>query len=114
MRQDFIFGLKLLFKQRAFTAAALLTLALAIGANTAIFTVLENVVLRGLPFPQAERLVTMYNRYPGVGVDRGSNGVPDYLDRRKMTNVFTEVALIGGAGYEVGAVGPRSASRGET
>src|ERR1019366_5639990 len=67
--------------------------------------VLENVVLRRLPFPQAERLVTMYNRYPGVGVDRGANGVPDYLDRRKMTNVFTEVALIGGAGYEVGVVG---------
>jgi predicted permease len=105
MLQDFIFGLKLLFKQRAFTAAALLTLALAIGANTAIFTVLENVVLRGLPFPQGERLVTMYNRYPGVGVDRGANGVPDYLDRRKMTNVFSEVALIEGAGYEVGVVG---------
>ena len=105
MLQDFIFGLKLLFKQRAFTAAALLTLALAIGANTAIFTVLENVVLRRLPFPQAERLVTMYNRYPGVGVDRGSNGVPDYLDRRKMTNVFSEVALIGGAGYYVGLEG---------
>ena len=105
MLQDFIFGLKLLFKQRAFTAAALLTLALAIGANTAIFTVLENVVLRGLPFPHAERLVTMYNLYPGVGVDRGSNGVPDYLDRRKMTNVFSEVALIGDAGYEVGMEG---------
>jgi predicted permease len=105
MLQDFIFGLKLLFKQRAFTAAALLTLALCIGANTAIFTVLENVVLRELPFPQGERLVTMYNRYPGVGVDRGSNGVPDYLDRRKMTNVFSEVALIEGAGYEVGVVG---------
>jgi predicted permease len=105
MLQDFIFGLKLLFKQRAFTAAALLTLALSIGANTAIFTVLENVVLRGLPFPQSERLVTMYNRYPGVGVDRGANGVPDYLDRRKMTNVFTEVALIEDAGYEVGVEG---------
>ena len=105
MLQDFIFGLKLLFKQRAFTAAALLTLALAIGANTAIFTVLENVVLRRLPFPQAERLVTMYNRYPGVGVERGANGVPDYLDRRKMTNVFSEVALIGGAGYYVGLEG---------
>jgi predicted permease len=104
--QDFIYGLKLLFKQRAFTAAALLTLALSIGANTAIFTVLENVVLRGLPFPQAERLVTMYNIYPGIGVsDRGSNGVPDYLDRRKMTNVFSEVALIGGTGYEVGMEG---------
>ncbi|MGB7718914.1 MAG: ABC transporter permease [Bryobacteraceae bacterium] len=105
MLQDFIFGLKLLFKQRAFTTAALLTLALAIGANTAIFTVLENVVLRGLPFPQAEQLVTMYNRYPGVGVDRGANGVPDYLDRRKMTNVFSEVALIEDAGYEVGVEG---------
>jgi predicted permease len=104
--QDFIFGLKLLFKQRAFTAAALLTLALSIGANTAIFTVLENVVLRGLPFPQAERLVTMYNIYPGIGVsDRGANGVPDFLDRRKMTNVFSEVALIGGTGYEVGMEG---------
>jgi predicted permease len=106
MLQDFIFGIKLLFKQRAFTAAALLTLALCIGANTAIFTVLENVVLRGLPFPQAEQLVTMYNIYPGIGVaDRGANGVPDYLDRRKMTNVFSEVALIGGAGYEVGMEG---------
>src|ERR1035437_10529461 len=106
MLQDFIFGLKLLCKQRAFTAAALLTLALCIGANTAIFTVLENGVLRELPFPQAERLVAMYIIYPGVGVsERGSNGVPDYLDRRKMTNVFSEVALIGGAGYEVGMEG---------
>ena len=113
MLQDFIFGLKLLFKQRAFTAAALLTLALAIGANTAIFTVLENVVLRGLPYPQAERLVAMYNQYPGVGVDRGSNGVPDYLDRRKMTNVFSEVALVGGVGYEVGLEGSPQRIRGE-
>ncbi len=105
MLQDVIFGLKLLLKQRAFTAAALLTLALCIGANTAIFTVLENVVLRGLPYPGADELVTLYNIYPGVGVDRGSNGVPDYLDRRKMANVFSEVALIGGTGYEAGMEG---------
>ena len=114
MRQDLALGLKLLFKQRAFTAAALLTLALCIGANTAIFTVLEHVVLRGLPFPDAEELVTMYNIYPGVGVsDRGSNGVPDYLDRRKMTNVFSEVALIGNSGYEVGMEGSPQRIRGQ-
>jgi predicted permease len=114
MFQDFIFGLKLLFKQRAFTAVALLTLALAIGANTAIFTVLENVVLRGLPFPHADRLVAMFNIYPGVGVsDRGANGVPDYLDRRKMTNVFSEVALIGDAGYEVGMEGSAQRIQGQ-
>jgi predicted permease len=92
-----------LWKQKAFTLAALLTLALCIGANTAIFTVLDGVLLRGLPFPEPERLVTMYNLYPGVGVsDRGSNSVPDYLDRRKLTDTFTEVALIGNDGYDVG------------
>jgi len=47
----------------------------------------------------------MLQSLPRRGSRRGSNGVPDYLDRRKMTNVFTEVALIGGAGYELGVVG---------
>jgi len=106
MLQDFRFGLKLLWKQKAFSLAALLTLALCIGANTAVFTILKTVVLSGLPFPEADRLVTMYNIYPGVGVtDRGANGVPDYLDRRKLTDVFEEVALIGGNGYDVGSEG---------
>jgi predicted permease len=106
MLQDIRFGLKLLWKQKAFSLAALLTLALCIGANTAVFTILHAVVLNGLPFPDADRLVTMYNLYPGVGVtDRGSNGVPDYLDRRKLTDVFEEVALIGSRGYDVGQEG---------
>jgi predicted permease len=109
MLQDIRFGLKLLWKQKAFSLAALLTLALCIGANTAVFTILHAVVLNGLPFPDADRLVTMYNLYPGVGVtDRGSNGVPDYLDRRKLTDVFEEVALTGSRGYDVG---PEGASR---
>ncbi len=106
MRQDLIYALKTLAKQRGFMAAALLTLALCIGANTAIFTVLEHVVLRGLPFPQSDRLVTMYNLYPGVGVtEHGASSIPDYLDRRKLKEVFSEVALIGGVGYEVGLGG---------
>jgi len=55
----------------------------------------------------------MYNSYPGVGVNRGANGVPDYLDRRKMTNVFSEVALIGGMDYEVGMEGSPQRIQGE-
>ena len=103
MFQDLTFGLKLLWKHKAFTLAALVTLALCIGANTAIFTVLDGVLLRSLPFPEPDRLVTMYNLYPGVGVtDRGANSVPNYLDRRKMTDVFSEVSLIGDDGYDVG------------
>jgi predicted permease len=114
MLQDIRFGLKLLWKQKAFSLAALLTLALCIGANTAVFTILHAVVLNGLPFPDAERLVTMYNLYPGVGVtDRGSNGVPDYLDRRKLTDMFEEVALIGSNGYDIGSEGSTRRIEGE-
>lgn len=103
MFQDLLFGLKLLWKQKAFSVAALTTLALCIGANTAMFTVLDAVVLRSLPFAEPDRLVTLYNIYPGVGVsDRGSNGIPDYLDRRKMTDVFADVALVDSSGYDVG------------
>jgi predicted permease len=106
MLQDLRFGLKLLWKEKAFTANALLTLALCIGANTAIFTVLNTVVLNPLPFPEPDRLLTLYNLYPGVGVtEHGANAVPDYIDRKQMTDVFDSVALIGGEGYDVGAEG---------
>src|SRR5579872_2537471 len=105
MLQDFRFGLKLLFKDKAFTITALLTLALCVGANTAIFTVLNAVVLNPLPYPEPDRLVTLYNIYPGVGVDRGANGVPDYLDRKLLTDVFDSVALMGNEGYDMGQQG---------
>src|SRR4051794_40465950 len=98
MLLDLRFGLKLLWKEKAFTVAALLTLALCIGANTAIFTVLKAVVLEPLPFPDSGRIVTMYNVYPGVGVEAGANGVPDYLDRVKLTDIFDSVALMGNQG----------------
>ena len=106
MLQDFRFGLKLLWKEKAFTIAALLTLALCIGANTAIFTVLRTVVLEPLAFTDPARLVSVYNIYPGVGVsDRGSNAVPDYFDRRQLTGVFDSVCLTEGNGFDLGAEG---------
>lgn len=106
MLQDIKFGIKLLWKDKAFTVTALLTLALCIGANTAIFSMLNAVVLAPLPYPDSERLVALYNVYPGVGVvDRGANSTPDYFDRRQMTDLFDSVALIGGWGYDVGSQG---------
>ncbi len=106
MFPDLRFGLKLLWKEKAFSLTALLTVALCVGANTAIFTVLHTVVLNPLPFPEPDRLVVMYNLYPGVGVtDRGSNGTPDYVDRKKLTDTFDSVTLIGDSGYDVGAQG---------
>jgi predicted permease len=113
MLQDLRFGLKLLWKEKAFTLTALLTLALCIGANTAIFTVLKTVILEPLPFAEPGRLVTLYNVYPGVGVEMGANATPDYLDRRQMREVFDSVALIGDSGYDVGAQGSPLRIRGQ-
>src|SRR5215510_2049849 len=114
MLQDIRFGFVLLWKQKAFAFAALVTLALCIGTNTSVFTLLNTVVLRQLPFPDANRLVMMYNIYPGVGIsDRGGNSVPDYLDRRKLTDVFDEVSLVGIRGYDVGSEGSTVRVEGE-
>ena len=59
LKQDFRFGLRMLRKNPGYTAVAIITLALAIGANTAIFSVVYPVLLRPLPFRDAERLVTI-------------------------------------------------------
>ena len=106
MVNDLRFGLKLLCKEKGFTLTALATLALCIGANTAIFTVLHAVILAPLPFAEPDRLVMMANIYPGARIAKSTHSsVPDYLDRRKMTDVFDSVALRSGAGYDAGAEG---------
>ncbi len=99
MSSDIRVGLRLLWKDKAFTLTALLTLALCIGANTALFSVVHNVLLRPLPVPQSDRIVQMGNAYPGAGVGAAlgtSSGVPDYYDRLRETDVFEEQALYNG------------------
>ena len=103
--QDMRFGARLLWKDRGFTFTALLTLAVCIGANTAIFAVVNSVLLRPLPVPGAEQLVSIYNSYPGAGITRASTGVPDYYDRLEQTDVFEELALYQNRGVTLGADG---------
>jgi len=92
--KDVRVALRLLWKDKAFTLTAGLTLALCIGANTALFSVVYTVLLRPLPFPHANRIVLMGNRYPGAGVDAGENsGAPDYYDRLRETSVYDEQAM---------------------
>src|SRR3954453_22128636 len=106
MFQDLRFGFKLLWKEKAFTITALLTLALCIGANTAIFSVLHAVILSPLPFSEPARLVSMGNIYPGAGITKSiQNAIPDYLDRSRMTAVFESVAIYSDAGYDAGSEG---------
>jgi hypothetical protein len=106
MIQDLRFGLKLLWKEKGFSITALATLALCIGANTAIFTVLHAVLLAPLPFAEPDRLVSIGNIYPGAGISKSvQSSIPDYFDRRKLTDVFESVALRTSAGYDAGGDG---------
>jgi predicted permease len=102
LRQDLLYALRILRKERAYSAAVVLTLAVCLGANTAIFTVVRSVLFRPLPYPQPERLISSYDSFPGAGVERAGTSVPNYADRRGMTDVFSSAALYQWAGYKVG------------
>jgi putative ABC transport system permease protein len=95
MLSDLRFATRLLWKDRGFAATAMVTLAVCIGANAAIFAVVNSVLLQPLPVAHPEQLVHMSNEYPGAGLaeGRGSTGVPDYFDRLRETDVFEEQAL---------------------
>jgi putative ABC transport system permease protein len=88
--QDIRYGIRSLSKNPGFTAVAVLTLALGIGANTAIFSVVENLLLRPLPYPQPERLVEIANTYlpqiPKAGLSPG-----DYADWKRQNASFSEM-----------------------
>src|SRR5437588_11696797 len=97
MAADLRVALRLLWKDKAFSLTAALTLALCIGANTALFAVVHNVLLRPLNVPESDRILVMGNAYPGAGVVTGtSSGVPDYFDRLRETDVFEAQAMYTG------------------
>lgn len=100
--QDLRYGLKLLWKDKAYAATAVATLAICIAANTTIFSVVNSIILKPLPFPDSSRILFLYNSYPKAGVVRATSGVPDYYDRLRETNVFEEVALYNNPGLTIG------------
>jgi predicted permease len=84
---------RLLCKTPRFTATALVTLAVCIGANLTIFAVVDSILLRPLPFPEAGHLVTVFNTYPKAGVDRDGSSTANYYERRGRIPAFAGVAL---------------------
>jgi predicted permease len=94
-----------LAKSRGFTATALLTLALCFAANLTIFAVVDAVLVRPLPFPQSDRLVTLINSYPGAGYPHGAASVTNYFERRRVLPALESVSVISQADVIVGDPG---------
>jgi putative ABC transport system permease protein len=90
---DLRYALRQLARTPGFTLIAVLTLALCIGANSAIFSVINAILLKPYPWPGSERLVYAYNTYPLMGLPDAGVSVPDYLDRRNGVSGFEDSAM---------------------
>jgi predicted permease len=98
---DLRHGLRVLASQPAFTAVAVLSLALGIGANTAIFSVTNALLLRPLPYDDADRITILWQRSPGLGVQQDWFSTGQYLDIRLDNRVFSDVAATIGASFNL-------------
>src|ERR1700733_2446961 len=94
--QDVRYGIRVLRKNKGFAAVAAITLALGIGANTAIFSVVNAAILRPLPYPHPERLAILWGNVKRVRVERRGASYPDYLDWRDQTRSFETMAAFTG------------------
>src|ERR1700733_4995484 len=88
-RRELSYAARLLRKTPGFTAAALLTLAVCLGANLTIFAVIDSVLLHPLPFPEPDRLMTIFNTYPKAGVERDGSSITNYYERHGRIPAFT-------------------------
>jgi predicted permease len=88
--EDVRYGLRMLRKNPGFTVVAVLTLALGIGANTAVFSIVNGVLLNSLPFPDPDKLVTLFESKPNF--KQGSISYPNFLDWQRDNHAFTSIA----------------------
>src|SRR6185295_8353776 len=93
LRYQLRYAVRSMRKAPGFTATALATLALCLGANLTIFAVVDSILLRPLPFPDADRLVRVYNTYPKAAVLDDGASVTNYYERRGAIATFTSLAL---------------------
>jgi putative ABC transport system permease protein len=103
--QDLRYSLRMLRKKPAFTAAAVLTVALGVGANTAMFSIVSAVLLRPLPFPEPDRLVRIAFNEPGLGLRDVPFSVPELEDLRNRAGVFKDVSTIASASENLTGAG---------
>jgi predicted permease len=102
--KDIRYGVRSFLKRPGFLVIAVSTLALGIGATTAMFTVVNSVLLRPLQFPEPERIVLLESINPAMGVDRSNTSLPDTVDWQQQSQLFEQIATFvsGGAFLSLG------------
>src|SRR5438105_2405089 len=104
--QDLRYGLRMLLKNKSFTAIAVLALALGIGANTAIFSLVNGVLLRPPPFPDAERIISIEGKNPAAaGITESNISFLDFTDWSQQTDLFASTAAYWTGNVNFGADG---------
>jgi predicted permease len=99
------YAFRQLRKSPAFAFTALATIAICLGANLAIFAVINSVLLRPLPFPQSDRLVAIYNTYPKAGVENDGSSITNYYERRGNIAAFSSLSIYDESAEVVGDPG---------
>ena len=112
LRQDLRYAGRTLRHQPGFTFIAVLTLALGIGATTAIFSVVNGVLLRPLPYAEPDRLVRLFTAFRGSGEERYAMSQPEFMDYKGLTRVFENAAAFTGAGLTLAGDGEPERVRG--
>src|SRR5271170_5781414 len=105
--QDLLFALRQMRKRPGFTTVVVLTLALGIGANAAVFSVLDAVLLRPLPYNRPEQLVKVWTRFTGIGLPNDQNWVsaPEFRDFQELNKSFADLAAISSGTFNLGVKG---------
>src|SRR5439155_16321888 len=93
LSQDVVYALRVLRKSPALTATMVLSLAIGIGANTAIFSVVDALLLRPLPYPNADRLAMLWLRSPGLGIPQDWPSPGQFIDIQQQSSSFEELAI---------------------
>src|SRR5262245_53038778 len=97
--QDLRYGARMLIKKPAFTLIAVFTLALGIGANTAIFSVVYAVLLRPLPYKNPEQLTLLWTRLEKIGLEQNWISEPEVLDFREQSQLFVSFGVVSGTTF---------------
>src|SRR6476620_5401706 len=109
--QDLRYGIRILAKSPAFSFIAIFTLALGIGVNTAIFSVVNGILLNPLPFHDPNQLVSMFQEIPNF--KNGAISYPNFVDWRRMNTTFADMAAYRSTGFNLSGIGEPERLHGE-